>query len=76
MGFPITVWRDQPFYDWVVVGQITDPTDILGNTRFIDGNFDGTVAWDIGAYEFRPNLAPTTCGFGPKSIPSSWGLRA
>ena len=25
----------------MVVGHITDPTDILGNTRFIDGNGDG-----------------------------------
>jgi hypothetical protein len=31
-----------------------DPTDILGNSRFIDGNGDGKVAWDIGAYEFNP----------------------
>jgi hypothetical protein len=30
-----------------------DATDFLGNTRFIDGNGDGTVAWDIGAYEFN-----------------------
>ena len=30
-----------------------EPIDHLGHTRFIDGNDDGKVAWDIGAYEFR-----------------------
>ena len=37
-----------------VVGHVTDSTDFLGNTRFIDGNGDGIVAWDIGAHEFIP----------------------
>jgi hypothetical protein len=33
---------------WVCASGYThDPTDILGNTRFIDGNGDGKVAWDI-----------------------------
>jgi len=48
---------ENPSYDdWgmVLLGQVTDPTDILGNTRSIDGNGDGIVAWDIGAYEFDP----------------------
>lgn len=35
-----------------------EPTDILGNTRFIDGNGDGKVAWDIGAYEFNSFKPP------------------
>ena len=73
MGFPITVWRDQPFYDWVVVGHITDPTDILGNTRFIDGNFDGIVAWDIGAYEFN-SFRPPRFTSGPRLTASGWQL--
>jgi hypothetical protein len=61
------------------VGQITDPTDIVGNPRFIDGNFDGRVAWDIGAYEFRPSpltlyvsLQSTT----PVSPYSTWATAA
>jgi hypothetical protein len=53
MGFPVAV--DEYFTgEPVLVGRITDPTDILGTSRFIDGNGDGTVAWDIGAYEFNP----------------------
>lgn len=39
-----------------------EPTDILGNTRFIDGNADGTVAWDIGAYEFNSFKPPKFTG--------------
>ena len=35
-----------------------DSTDILGNTRFIDGDGDGKVAWDIGAYEFNSFKLP------------------
>ena len=34
------------------------PIDILGNTRFIDGNGDGIVAWDIGAYELTASKLP------------------
>jgi len=40
----------------MAVGTITDATDLLGNSRFIDGDGDGTVAWDIGAYEFDPRM--------------------
>jgi len=56
LAFPIIAYRviAEGWADWVMVGHITDPTDILGNTRFIDGNGDGIVAWDIGAYEFNP----------------------
>jgi hypothetical protein len=55
LGLPIEdlQWTGQA-YEWVVVGQITDTTDILGLTRFIDGDGDGRVAWDMGAYEFNP----------------------
>ena len=54
-------------------GQITDPTDMLGNTRFIDGNFDGTVAWDMGAYEFNSFNPPQfTCA--PQRMPDCWRL--
>ncbi|MBP9900982.1 MAG: hypothetical protein V9H26_01505 [Verrucomicrobiota bacterium] len=76
MGFPMKVWRYVPEiwdFDWVVVGHITDPTDMLGNTRFIDGNFDGTVAWDMGAYEFNSFKPPQfTCA--PQRMPDCWRL--
>jgi hypothetical protein len=50
-----------------------DPTDMLGNTRFIDGNFDGRVAWDIGAYEFNSFRPPRfTCP--PQLMPDCWKL--
>jgi len=66
LGFPIM--RYDATGNWVIVGSITDPTDMLGNTRFMDGNYDGTVAWDIGAYEFNPyrfepTLSLTADGF-------------
>jgi hypothetical protein len=56
---------------YVSASYACEPTDILGNTRFIDGNGDGVVAWDIGAYEFNsfkpprfaPQLKPTPNGF-------------
>ena len=55
------------------VGYTYDPTDILGNTRFIDGNFDGTVAWDMGAYEFNSFPPPRfTCA--PQRMPDCWRL--
>ena len=73
MGFSMTAWRDSPCYDWVVIAYITDPTDMLGNTRFIDGNFDGTVAWDMGAYEFNSFPPPRfTCA--PQRMPDCWRL--
>jgi hypothetical protein len=50
-----------------------DPTDMLGNTRFIDGNFDGRVAWDNGAYEFNSFRPPRfTCP--PQLMPDCWKL--
>ena len=58
---------------WVVVGHITDPTDMLGNTRFIDGNFDGKVAWDIGAYEFN-SFPPPRFSSPPRLTSDGWKL--
>jgi len=76
IGFPMTAWRyveEINSWDWGVVGHITDPTDMLGNTRFIDGNFDGTVAWDMGAYEFNSFPPPRfTCA--PQRMPDCWRL--
>jgi hypothetical protein len=34
-------------------------TDLGGNTRSLDGNGDGIVAPDIGAFEFQPPAVPT-----------------
>ena len=50
-----------------------DPTDILGNTRFIDGNGDGRVAWDIGAYEFN-SFRPPRFSIAPQRTPEGWTL--
>jgi hypothetical protein len=71
MGFPIMGWDDQ--WNPVVLGHITDPTDILGNTRFIDGNGDGTVAWDIGAYEFN-SFKPPRFSIAPRLTANGWRL--
>jgi hypothetical protein len=50
-----------------------DPTDIFGNTRFIDGNFDGKVAWDIGAYEFN-SFKPPRLTSAPQLTADGWKL--
>jgi hypothetical protein len=71
LGFP-TGWSNE-MGDWVVVGHITDPTDILGNTRFIDGNGDGKVAWDIGAYEFN-SFKPPRFAVQPQLTADGWKL--
>ena len=55
------------------MGVITAPTDILGNTRFIDGNGDGKVAWDIGAYEFN-SFPPPRFTAPPKLTVDGWKL--
>jgi hypothetical protein len=47
--------------------------DCLGNTRFIDGNADGVVAWDIGAYEFNSFKPPRFQG-PPKLTSRGWKL--
>jgi len=49
------------------------PTDILGNTRFLDGNGDGIVAWDIGAYEFN-SFRPPSFTAAPQLTPDGWKL--
>ena len=69
-------------WNWVPIAHLTDPTDILGNTRFIDGNGDGKVAWDIGTYEFNsfrpppfavhPQLTPDGCKPNITAAPNKW----
>jgi hypothetical protein len=54
-------------------GYSYEPTDILGNTRFIDGNGDGLVAWDIGAYEFS-SYKPPRVSLLPHPTPEGWSL--
>jgi len=44
---------------------------MLGNTRFIDGNGDGKVAWDIGAYEFNSFKPPRFTG-PPQLTAEGW----
>jgi hypothetical protein len=72
MGFTLTTTND-------VTGNISvfayahHSTDLLGNTRFIDGDFDGTVAWDIGAYEFN-SFPPLRFSMAPQRTPQGWRL--
>ncbi|HEY5909721.1 MAG TPA: hypothetical protein VJA21_03855, partial [Verrucomicrobiae bacterium] len=56
-----------------VVAYNYDPTDILGKTRFIDGNGDGAVAWDIGAYEFN-SFKPPRFTAPPRRTIDGWTL--
>ncbi len=56
-----------------VISYAHDPTDILGNTRFIDGNGDGRVAWDIGAYEFN-SFRPPRFSIAPQRTSDGWTL--
>jgi hypothetical protein len=72
VGFSTTVrdmW-DQP----LVIAYTHDSIDILGNTRFIDGNGDGIVAWDIGAYEFD-SFKPPRFSAPPQLTPDGWKLK-
>jgi hypothetical protein len=76
LGSPITAWRfveEVGDWGWVIVGHIAAPTDILGNTRFIDGNGDGKVAWDIGAYEFN-SFRPPRFAVQPQLTADGWKL--
>jgi len=70
VGMPIVPVVNPDTGETSFVPYTYDPTDILGNTRFIDGNGDGTVAWDIGAYEFDPR----TLRFGAALQLTSNGL--
>jgi len=71
LGFPIMQLDDG--YNWVIVGHISEPTDMLGYTRFIDGNFDGRVAWDIGAYEFN-SFRPPRFTSASQLTPDGWKM--
>ena len=67
-----------PFYnpdtdEYTLVPYGHESTDMLGNTRFIDGNFDGRVAWDIGAYEFN-SFRPPRFAVQPQRTSEGWTL--
>jgi hypothetical protein len=50
-------------------------TDFDGKARPVDGNGDGTAAFDIGAYEFKPvdQIAPVTSALAsPAPGPGNW----
>lgn len=73
------LWEGSPCIDagadltLLNVGYGYEPTDILGNTRFIDGNGDGKVAWDIGAYEFN-SFKPPRFAVAPQLTTNGWLL--
>jgi hypothetical protein len=66
-------WDPDTGEEIMAVGHISDPTDLLGNTRFIDGNGDGKVAWDIGAYEFN-SFKPPRFAVQPQLTADGWKL--
>jgi hypothetical protein len=70
MGFTMTLPPIGPLGS-LVVAYNYEPTDMLGNTRFIDGNGDGVVAWDIGAYEFNSFKPPRFTGL-PQLTAEGW----
>jgi WD40 repeat protein len=73
IGATMTVTNANPngFPETFVVAYTHTPTDILGNTRFIDGNGDGVVAWDIGAYEFN-SFPPPKFSVSPELTSNGW----
>ncbi len=57
--------------DALPAGYSLPTTDIDGNDRVIDGNGDGTVTVDMGAYEFGMTLTVTRSGSGSGNVTSS-----
>ena len=73
MGLAIVPWTDPDSGNTTLLPYTYDPIDILGNTRFIDGNGDGIVAWDIGAYEFN-SFKPPRFTTTPQLTTNGWTL--
>lgn len=48
----VTLVHTNGNWEWLLAPYSYNPIDTVGNTRFIDGDGDGRVAWNIGAYEF------------------------
>jgi hypothetical protein len=72
VGFTMTI-TNADTGDVSILAYAHDPADILGNSRFIDGNFDGKVAWDIGAYEFN-SFRPPRFAVQPQLTADGWKL--
>lgn len=71
---PITTFSEATLeWNTIFVPYSYQPTDIVGNTRFIDGNGDGKVAWDIGAYEFN-SFKPPQFSIPPQLTSQGWKL--
>jgi hypothetical protein len=69
VGFSGTAaWK---FSEQLTIAYTHTPTDILGNPRFIDGNGDGIVAWDIGAFEFN-SFPPPKFNVQPELTSNGW----
>jgi hypothetical protein len=73
MGFTMLATNVDTGEIYVAASYTYEPTDILGNTRFIDGNGDGKVAWDIGAYEFD-SFKPPRFTAQPQFTTNGWNL--
>jgi len=72
VGFTLTI--TEPYTGEVsVLAYAYEPTDMLGNAWFIDGNGDGQVAWDIGAYEFD-SFRPPRFAVHPQLTAEGWRL--
>jgi hypothetical protein len=71
LGFAATRW--DPNTGEQFLSYAHDATDILGNTRFFDGDWDGQVAWDIGAYEFD-SFTPPRFAVHPQLTDEGWKL--
>jgi hypothetical protein len=73
IGLAIVPWTNPETGETELLPYTYEPTDILGNARFIDGNGDGKVAWDIGAYEFN-SFKPPQFALRPQLTADGWKL--
>jgi hypothetical protein len=73
IGFTLTATNADTGELYVSGSYACEPTDILGNTRLIDGNGDGIAAWDIGAYEFN-SFKPPRFAVRPQRTSEGWTL--
>jgi hypothetical protein len=53
------------------VGHCSEPADVLGNSRGNDGDGDGWVGWDIGAYELK-SFKPPRFNAQPQLTANGW----
>ncbi len=77
MTWTYETWSVDTLENIMVVGTITDPTDILGNPRGGDGNGDGKSGWDMGAYEYDPTVPIITqASVTPAGLTLQWNAMA